>query len=82
MTGAPVIELGYTYGLHTVPNEGNMVTYCQTGVAPRPATTRPQDNSLGGEFFYFPNLDFQRSGNKNAYKKVYKVVEIPVHFIV
>lgn len=82
VTGAPVIELGYTYWLHTVPNEGNMVTYCQTGVAPRRATTRPQDNGLGGEFFYCPNLDSLRSENKNAYKKVYKVVEIPVHFIV
>lgn len=43
VTGAPVIELGYKYGLHTVPKKDNMVTYCQTEVAPRRATTRPQD---------------------------------------
>ncbi|ASN05444.1 hypothetical protein CFK40_10700 [Virgibacillus necropolis] len=43
VTGAPVIELRYMYGLHTVPIKDNMVTYYQTGVAPRRATTRPQD---------------------------------------
>ncbi len=59
-----------------------MVTYYQTEVAPRRATTRPQDKGLGGEFFYCPTLDSHRSGNKNAYKKVYKVMEIPFHFIV
>ncbi|PEM20852.1 hypothetical protein CN617_31180 [Bacillus wiedmannii] len=57
VTGAPVIELGYMYGLHTVPNEGNMVTYYRTGVAPRRAITRPQDKRLGGEFFYCPSLN-------------------------
>jgi hypothetical protein len=43
VTDAPVIELGYMYVLHTVPTKDNMVTYCQTGVAPRRAATRPQD---------------------------------------
>ncbi len=51
VTGAPVIELGYMYGLHTVLNKGNMVTYYQTEVAPRHATTRPQDKGLEGGFF-------------------------------
>lgn len=66
MTGAPVIERGYMYGIHTVPKEGNMETFYQTGVAPRRAITRPQDNRLGGEFFYCPSLNSIRSENKNA----------------
>jgi hypothetical protein len=27
VTGAPVIELGYMYGFHAVPDKDNMVTY-------------------------------------------------------
>lgn len=43
VSGAPVKELGYTYGIHAVPDKDNMVIYYQTGVAPRRVTTRPQD---------------------------------------
>ena len=57
MTGAPVIELGYMYGILNVPKKGNMVTYFQTEVAPRRGITRPQDKCLGGEFFYCPSLE-------------------------
>lgn len=68
VTGAPVIELGYLYDVNTVSNEGNMVTYYQTGVAPRHAITRPQDNVLGVSFFIVQILNSKRSENENAYK--------------
>lgn len=50
--GAPIIGLRYTYEIHAVPDKDNMVIYYRTEVAPRRASTRPQDYRSWGRVFY------------------------------